>query len=184
MKSPIIIITLLVCTLFTTTIFAQSTSKKDKEDYPFKKGQVDISVGMGLITFPAMGIYTKNASIPMQGSIDVGISKFFAVGINYGRVKMESDMLRLDAPRNRAYQTKEGFEMFDRTVTNVSLRFTAHYLKIEKMDIYGGLMTGYKFENIKSHNEGVDKADFFDDNDSKIRISGILGMRYHLKLWR
>ena len=182
MKNPIIVITLILTSLLVSTSFAQSVKpeKKADEKLSFHKGQVNINMGIGLISFPTMGVYTTSSSVPLQGSIDVGISKYFAVGVNYGRVTMTSHILPLAAPRNKAYWTgRENWQNFDKTVTNVSLRFTGHYAKMEKIDLYGGVMLGTKLEDIVSKEEDVDVNDYFESENGKFQLSGIIGMRYH-----
>jgi len=182
MKTPIFLI-LFVCGLFSSEVaIAQQTSNKSKQSLSFKKGQVDLNVGVGFISFPTMSIYTKQSTIPLHAAVDVGISKRFAIGINYSQVKMESHILPLNAPRNAAYRSssKEDWAYFDHTVSNVSLRFTAHFTKHEKFDIYGGGMIGYHLQNINSQDESLKVTDYFDEKSRSLSLSGILGMRYHI----
>lgn len=167
MKNIIIATGLILMSLLLST----QINAQNYPDIEFKKGDIELSVGVGLMnTF-----IDKNTTAPMPPvSLHLGyrIKKTISIGtyLGYSRTKYDPPIKDIDLP-NLPSLTNNYFQ--------AGLRGNAHFTE-GRVDFYGGAMIGYNFsindfDNLEAGRlEGV-RADAYSDI---VVFSGHIGMKY------
>jgi len=117
---------------------------------PFKKGQIDINAGVGLV--PVLDFEPSLA-------IDFAVSNNFSIG-GMAVLAGKSDFI----DQREQLQTTRKYSL--------ALRMAMHYTALKNWDYYGGLMGGYTFN--------TNDPQKLKDHENLILWTCILGTRFHL----
>ncbi len=150
---------LIVCLMISTGVFAQNkkenkNSSKIEKNEPmsntFEKGQLDINLGIGLLS--NRGYYSSGWSIspPINISIEKGITKNVSLGAYLGYVrssyKTSGDYIYKD--NNNVWVNAHYNDKHSVTYGIFGFRGAFHfaeYIQVENLDLYAGAMLGYSF---------------------------------------
>ncbi len=169
MKNPILILIALCLTFVSTQSFAQNVTSEEVE---FKKGDVELSVGVGLLsTFTSKSTTTKvlpvNFMLNYRINQNVSLGGYFAYSSTEWKPTPTADEVPDDYLVNEFYVA--------------GLRAEGHFNK-DRIDFYGGAMLGVTKSNIDTNilpgdpqPEGVE-IDY--DPKTKMTYSGYLGLKY------
>lgn len=178
MKNPIVILIALCLTFVSTQSFAQNVTTEEVE---FKKGDIELSVGVGLLpTFNAKSVTTKvlpvNFMLNYRLNQNVSIGGYFAYSSTEWKPQPTADEVPDDYLINNVYIA--------------GIRAEGHFNK-ERVDFYGGAMLGatksYNDTNILPTDPQPEDIQIDYNPKAKFTYSGYLGMKYmmtkHLGLY-
>ena len=161
--------------IFSIAILSFSNAQITK----FKKGDIDASLGLGLIpTFAADG---GTALVPpISFRLDYRPAENFSIGAYAAFSSTETKFL--DVPNGDLSQWKNDFMI-------VGIRGAAHGTRFENWDIYGGFMAGYNIasadQNVISDEDDSNKSEdgpsFRRPAENKFTFSGFVGAAYFPK---
>lgn len=154
MKKIILLIPFLILASMNVGVAQEMKRTKKTSISGFKKGQVDLNLGLGIIPLLDPSI-----------AIDFAVSDNFSVGAMGAYGGQHSFLNSRDIPQQL-------------TAYSMGLRLITHYTELEKVDWYGGLMLGYKFNAQEIHQdlEKVFPGIFTCIFGSRIRINEHIGV--------
>ena len=155
------------------TILAQYSLAQNKE---FKKGQHDVSIGIGFITalFNIDGYTMKTKTPPLSLSYEYGITDEFSIGAFIGSAKQDAYTTLINLNTGVVFYGKEG----TLTHTLVGCRGLYHIPLYQKIDTYIGAMIGY---NAVSEDYAADNIYAGQtDKTGTLAYSFLAGGRYRL----
>ena len=132
----------LFCLLFIATVNAQSYTQPERL---FGKGQLDLSVGIGLT--PSFLLEGGTMIVPpLSLSADYMVNKKLSLGMygGFSRTDGQKKMYPIADKGHVVY--KEG--QWRNTYSEFGLRAAIHYNELEKWDFYGGMQLGYSISKI------------------------------------
>ena len=147
-----------------------------RPDRLFKEGQIDATIGIGLVpTFMMDGATTK--LLPLIGSLEYRFGEKFSLGLMAGHSICESKPKSVGNGDIRATWTNH--------FTQLALRPAVHIVKSDTWDIYGGFAIGMSITALegKCNSTEFDLPEYESHvgirrNKSDFLYTGFLGVRY------
>jgi len=177
MKNLLPILAVCLITLLTTqSTFAQKLNTDiTTEEAEFKKGDVEIGVGVGLLsTFVSKN--SKSRIIPLSMTVSYRIKQFISVGAYAGYSSTngyQSDESIFDEVPTTSAVVRNDFYM-------VGGRLEGHFNR-ERTDFYGGAMVSYHVSDVQKLDPNIDRVEGIIIEEGKNggwKYSGYVGMKY------